>query len=117
MQARTNVGFSRSVFWRSIIFVTSAMVWFGTPLVNGNANAQALADEHVRPTMTANGLTVEQVKGLHAKFGLSNDAINHLPKSALQPMLWQVAHPKVDLHTAANHFRLLKLRDEHGQIP
>jgi hypothetical protein len=32
-------------------------------------------------------------------------------------MLWQVAHPKVDLHAAANHFRLLQLRDEHGQIP
>ncbi|MDB6066371.1 MAG: hypothetical protein JWR26_2579 [Pedosphaera sp.] len=63
------------------------------------------------------GLTLEQLLALRARFDLSNADIDAMPVSGLQPLLWQVKHPNIDLHAEAIKFRLLQLRDENGQIP
>jgi photosystem II stability/assembly factor-like uncharacterized protein len=105
-------------------------VSFAAPLANGQVEAQTniakgteipaavRAMELTDPeTIRQRGITPEQIKGLHERFSLSNREIERVPESTLQIMLWQLRHPKVDLHAAAIRFRLLQLRDEHGQIP
>src|SRR5215469_14338930 len=96
------------------VFVAGVVVWFA-PLVNHKADAQTVT-ANARANAVAS-LTPEQIKGLQQRFSLSNQEIDRLPEATLQTMLWQLAHPNVDLHAAANRFRLLKLRDENGQIP
>ena len=108
--------------FRVIIFVAGALVWFATPLMNHETEAQTItANGAAKPTdqeiAHRRGLALGQIRGLHTWFGISNREIDQLPKSTLQTMLWQLAHPNLDPHAAANRFRLLKLRDEHGQIP
>jgi len=63
------------------------------------------------------GLSLEQARGLRERFGLSSEAIVRLPESSLRPLLWQLAHPGMDLHAEAIKFRSLRLRDENGEIP
>ncbi len=117
-------------FRHTVIFVVSAAVWFATPTARSEVEAQANmangAGKHItvpamEPTdqeiIRQRRITLEQIKGLHDRFSLSNREIERVPESTLQIMLWQLRHPQVDLHAAAIQFRLLKLRDEHGQIP
>ena len=108
------------------MMVASAAVWFAAPLamreaqaqansVNGMAKpAAAVSDQEI---LRRRGITLEQIQGLRERFGLSIREISRLPESTVQIMLWQLRHPNVDLHAAAIQFRLLKLRDEHRQIP
>lgn len=112
-----------------MVVVAGVLVCFATPTLNTRVQAQtALANgqrnpalQSVQPTdqeiIRHRGLKPEQIDGLHKKFSLSNREIAKLPPATLRNMLWQIAHPNVDLHAAALRFRLMKLRDEHGQIP
>lgn len=117
-------------FRRTVIFAVSAVVWFATPTAHSEVEAQTNMakgiGEHItvpamEPTdqeiIRRRRITLEQIKGLHERFSLSNREIERVPESTLQIMLWQLGHPQVDLHAAAIEFRLLKLRDENGQIP
>lgn len=113
-----------------MIFAALVAVWFAMPLANREAEAQTnFANGRGRPVagqarepadqelIRQRRITADQIKGLRTRFSLSNGEISRLRESTLKTMLWQVAHPNVDLHAAAVRFRLLKLRNEHGQIP
>ena len=63
------------------------------------------------------GLTLDEVRGLHTRFSFTNQEIAQIPQSKLEPALWQIRHPKLDLHAAALKFRRQMLEDEHGEIP
>lgn len=117
-------------FRNAVIFAVSAAMWLAAAALNSQAEAQTPpANDAGRPAaaraaeltdqqlIRQKGITPEQIHGLRQKFSLSNREIGQLPESTLQTMLWQLRHPNVDLHAAALRFRLLKLRDEHGQIP
>ncbi len=80
----------------------------------GMVFAQTSTDEFVA---RQRGLTLKQVRGLHARFGLSNEAIGQITTADLHPMLWQIDHPDIDLHARAVDFRRLTLQSEDGQIP
>jgi photosystem II stability/assembly factor-like uncharacterized protein len=111
-------------FRHTIIFIAGVVAWFALPLAMSQAKAQVNPANGMGQTAPADqeiiqqkGITPGQIKGLHERFSLSNGEISRLPGPTLRNMLWQVAHTNVDLHAAAIQFRLLKLRDEHGQIP
>jgi len=113
-----------------LVFTIGAAAWLAASAASGQTPApvhpKSVAESHRSggdidlsdaDVAHARGLTPEQLRGLHTRFNLSNRQISGLSGAALQILLWQVRHPKVDIHAAENRFRLLKLRDEQGQIP
>lgn len=115
---------------RTIIFLIVVVVWYATPILDNRVVAQTataigISDAAIRQSaepsnqeiIERHGLALEQINALHKRFSLSNREIDRLPQSTLRMMLWQLAHPTVDLHAAALQYRLLRLRDEKGRIP
>ena len=84
------------------------------PISNSLLPAKELTDQELASRLD---LTLDQVRALQKRLGLSNQQIGGLPLSKLEPALWQLRHPKVDLHAEALKFRRLRLQDEKGQIP
>src|ERR1039457_5817883 len=82
--------------------------------LNSSLPAVKVTDQEVA---NERGLTLDQVRELRIGFRLSNQEIAQIPQTKLEPLLWRLRHPTVDLHAEALKFRRLKLQDEKGEIP
>jgi hypothetical protein len=63
------------------------------------------------------GISVQQLQAVEAKFNLTDDQVLGLSRTQLQLMLEDLDHPGVAKHQGWENFQMLKMRDEHGQIP
>ncbi|MGH7969862.1 MAG: hypothetical protein ACREIC_14150, partial [Limisphaerales bacterium] len=63
------------------------------------------------------GVTVQQLHSLRAQFSLTNEQLLGLSQIQLQLMLEDLDHPGVAKHQGYQNFQMLRMRDEHGQIP
>jgi photosystem II stability/assembly factor-like uncharacterized protein len=63
------------------------------------------------------GISVQQVHSLEARFQLTDEQLLALPRVQLQMMLVGLEHPGVAKHEDQQQFQMLRLKNEHGQIP
>jgi hypothetical protein len=63
------------------------------------------------------GITVQQLHSLEAQYNLTDEQVLALPRGELNFRLGDLEHPGIAKHQDAQNFQMLKMRDEHGQIP
>jgi hypothetical protein len=97
----------RQVFAAAVLILP---VWLDTDT--------ARAAQVPQPQLAAKlGISVRQLQSIEARFNLSDGQLLGLPAYQLQLMLEDLEHPGVAKHQAEQSFQMLKLRDEHGQVP
>lgn len=72
-----------------------------------------LTDEFVANRLN---LSVELVQRLHKERSLDNQQLTHVTEKQLQRALWRLEHPKSDQPGEAIKWRLLRHKDERGNI-